>query len=294
MKRVVEITSECQIHKVRGSLVISRNGQANLSIPVHEIGCVNLSAVAGGTISINSIRAIIDEGASIVLTDNKCFPVAQLHSHNSTLDAHEKLILQMGLSEPRRKQIWADVVRGKIAAQKSLICPADKIAHTRMSFLLGRILSGDTSNVEAQAARVYWSAIMGTDFKRQDDDLIQNHLLNYGYTILRAAVLRCIVAKGLSPLIALHHSPRINYGALADDLMEIFRPCVDRKIIKSEMSILNPASKVALVSVLQDEIKFHGGVYTVESALPVYIDDYINVMKGKGKKLSTDYCYVSE
>ena len=104
-------------------------------------------------------------------------------------------------------------------------------AHCRSSapfkMMLRKITSGDSTNLEAQAARYYWPQIMGKDFRRDRAAHDANGLLNYGYTVLRAATARGIVAAGLHPSIGLHHSNRNNAFTLADDLMEPFRPLVD-------------------------------------------------------------------
>lgn len=90
-----------------------------------------------------------------------------------------------------------------------------------------RVLSGDTSNIEALAARLYWGKLFGACFRRRQDEPGLNGLLNYGYAILRSAIARAIVGAGLHPSLGIHHSNQYNPFALADDLMEPFRPCVD-------------------------------------------------------------------
>src|SRR5690606_3869639 len=80
------------------------------------------------------------------------------------------------------------------------------------------VLSGDSTNIEAQAARLYWPMLMGSDFRRDPDRADVHGLLNYGYTVLRAATARAITASGLHPTIGIFHSNRSNAFALADDL----------------------------------------------------------------------------
>src|SRR3546814_8596637 len=90
-----------------------------------------------------------------------------------------------------------------------------------------RVRSGDPDNVEAQAARKYWPALMGSEFRRDQNAGGSNALLNYGYTVMRSCVARSIIGAGLHPAIGLHHHSRLNGFALADDLVEPFRPLVD-------------------------------------------------------------------
>ena len=93
--------------------------------------------------------------------------------------------------------------------------------------LARRVKSGDPDNLEAQAARRYWRRLFGTAFRRDRSGPMPNPLLNYGYTVLRAAVARAVVSAGLHPSLGIHHSNRTNSMCLVDDLMEPFRPMVD-------------------------------------------------------------------
>jgi CRISP-associated protein Cas1 len=105
--------------------------------------------------------------------------------------------------------------------------------------------------VEAQAARRYWQALMGPDFRRDQDGGGTNGLLNYGYTVLRAIVSRAICAAGLHPSIGLPHSNRSNAFALADDLMEPYRPIVDRAVynlVQDGIAQVSPEAKTALAA----------------------------------------------
>ena len=97
--------------------------------------------------------------------------------------------------------------------------------------LARRVRSGDPDNLEAQAARRYWTILLGSDFRRDADAPGINGILNYGYTVLRAIISRAICASGLHPTLGIHHSNRSNAFALADDLMEPYRPIVDRVVL---------------------------------------------------------------
>ncbi len=52
-------------------------------------------------------------------------------------------------------------------------------------------------------------------------------MLNYGYTLLRAAVARSLMGSGLFPAFGIFHRNRYNAFPLADDIMEPYRPYVD-------------------------------------------------------------------
>ena len=121
------------------------------------------------------------------------------------------------------------------------------------------VRSGDPQNVEAQAARIYWSAFFeGIVFRRDREGGGPNPLLNYGYAVLRAAIARAIVAAGLLPSLGLHHSNRSNAFCLADDLIEPLRPLVDyrvKELLDAGRVELDQATKAALLETLTWEVR---------------------------------------
>jgi len=133
-----------------------------------------------------------------------------------------------------------------------------------------KITSSDSTNIEAQAARHYWPRMMGPDFRRDASDGDTNALLNYGYTVLRAATARAVVAAGLHPTIGLFHSNRGNAFALADDLIEPFLPLVDcavRSIVRQRGSKVDTEAKQALARLIATDLPLGDGVPPVSLAL---------------------------
>ncbi|MEW5799343.1 MAG: type II CRISPR-associated endonuclease Cas1 [Bacteroidota bacterium] len=90
-----------------------------------------------------------------------------------------------------------------------------------------------------------------------------NNLFNYGYAILRAAVARALAGSGLLPTIGIHHHNKYNAFCLADDIMEPYRPFVDRivhSIVQEgkDFSVLTTELKARLLTVLTDDIGING------------------------------------
>ena len=136
--------------------------------------------------------------------------------------------------------------------------------------MIRKITSGDSSNIEAQAARYYWPRMMGPDFRRDTGRGDENALLNYGYTVLRAATARAVIAAGLHPTIGLFHSNRSNAFALADDLMEPFRPLVDcavRSIVTHHGVQVDSNAKQALARLIATDLPLGDSVTPVSLAL---------------------------
>src|SRR6185437_12121990 len=144
------------------------------------------------------------------------------------------------------------LVRAKILAQAATLAAVG--APNEGFFLLSRkVRSGDTDNVEAEAARRYWPLLMGAEFRRDKDGDGINGMLNYGYAVLRAGVARAVMAAGLHPSFGLMHSNRSNPMILIDDLMEPFRPAVDREVqrlVRDGMAEVDRDTKAALARIM--------------------------------------------
>jgi CRISPR-associated protein Cas1 len=133
---------------------------------------------------------------------------------------------QIEASVPLKKQLWQQTVVEKIKNQGILL---QKITgkKNQFEFIAGKVLSGDTSNMEGVAASAYWKSFFEVDFKRERFGDYPNNFLNYGYAILRAATARALAGSGMLNTLGIHHKSKYNAFALADDIMEPFRPLVD-------------------------------------------------------------------
>jgi CRISPR-associated protein Cas1 len=164
----------------------------------------------------------------VITTDRTHTPSGLLlpfHRHHRQAEMAD---LQVNLSGPLKKRLWQTLVRKKIENQADnlAICGQDATALRALVHLVG---SGDPDNTEARAARAYWPRLFA-DFIRDDDSDKRNALLNYGYAVVRSAVARALVAVGLVPAMGLYHASMTNAFNLADDIVEPFRPFVDRQV----------------------------------------------------------------
>lgn len=170
---------------------------------------------------------------------------------------------------PLIKQAWKQIVTAKIQMQAAAL-DAFGEPSAPISMLVRRIKSGDGSNIEAQAARYYWPRMMGSEFRRDTAGDGTNAMLNYGYTVLRAATARAVVAAGLHPTIGIFHSNRGNAFALADDLMEPFRPLVDcsvRSILARRSAEIDSEIKASLARLIATDLPLGDGVTPVSIAM---------------------------
>lgn len=176
------------------------------------------------------ISHLVKHGVVVLYCDWKGCPLAGLYPW---VDSHGRIVArqraQAGLSTPRAKNAWMRIVKAKIRGQASNLDALGKDGGERLRKIAAKTTSGDPANCEALAARCYWSRLLGVSFKRRPgigtDKM--NSMLDYGYTILRGYCIRAILAAGLAPTLGVFHRGRGNSFALADDLIEPFRPKVD-------------------------------------------------------------------
>ncbi|MGC9457777.1 MAG: type II CRISPR-associated endonuclease Cas1 [Halothiobacillaceae bacterium] len=224
--QILELTrTGLAVHKRRGFLAVDDGGAEAGRIGLEDIEAV-LAASPGLMWSNTALAELATRQVPVMMLGPSFTPVAvvlPLAGHHAQA---ERFRAQADATQPLRKQAWANLVRHKIAAQAEAL---DRISapSERLRRLMVAVRSGDPDNREAQAAQAYWPLLMGKAFRRDHDAAGANALLNYGYAVLRAATARAIVASGLHPSLSLHHCSGGDALALADDLMEPFRPTVD-------------------------------------------------------------------
>ena len=231
--RIVEIATPARLSVRDAQLVIDWPQAEQLMLPfttpVSEIA-VLLLAHPQISLSQAVLSRIAEAGGSVITIDGKFLPASMLLPVQSHFIQTERFAHQMELSRPTRKRLWQQIVRAKIKAHGELLRELYG-SDQGLIELSARVRSGDVGNLEAQAARRYWQHLFpGSRFRRGSDENDQNRHLDYGYTVLRASVARALCAAGLHPSIGLKHSNRYDPFCLAADVMEPFRPLIDRRV----------------------------------------------------------------
>lgn len=195
------------------------------SIPIEDIGAIILEDQQT-TVTLPLLNALSDNNAAVIFCGNDRMPNAMLMNLDSNKTQGESYRTQVEASEPLKKSIWKQIVEAKIRNQAALLRKLGKDADKLKPYYMN-VKSGDADNREGIAAKIYWTELFGREFIRMREGAEPNNLLNYGYTILRAAVARSLMGSGLLPAFGIFHRNRYNAFPLADDLMEPYRPYVD-------------------------------------------------------------------
>lgn len=232
MDRIVDIaTDHLHLSAERGFLIVENDGGKQGRVPLDDIAAVIIHA-HGVTWSTNLAVRLAERGAIAVLCAANHAPISYIAPIEGHFAQNERIRAQWEATLPARKRLWKHIVIAKLRMQASLLAAEGKEEAGALEHLARKVRSGDPENVEARGARRYWQALFGSGFRRDRSRDGANALLNYGYTVLRACVARSIIASGLHPSIGLHHANRLNAFALADDLVEPFRPLADAAVLQ--------------------------------------------------------------
>ena len=228
------------------------------TIPIEDIGYLVIDHPEI-YLSIPALNLLIDNNTAVIICNTNHLPNGMFLNLNSHHIQQEIFKNQINASAPLKKQLWQQTITEKITNQGILL---QKITAktNNFEFLASKVLSGDSSNMEGVAANFYWKVFFEQKFKRERFGDYPNNFLNYGYAILRAATARALSGSGLLNTLGIHHKSKYNAFALADDIMEPFRPIIDEKVSEimqnySEQE-LNTAIKAELLQILTRTVYF--------------------------------------
>lgn len=228
-KRVIEISRASYLRLKDSQLIVEQEGTVVGTVPGEDLGVVVIDDPAV-VMTAGALAACWQNNAPVLLCDRRHIPGAILLPFEGHTLHTATLGIQVAAGASVKKRLWKEIVRAKLRAQ-ALVLRSLGTPSIALERLAGRVNSGDSGNLEAQGARLYWPRLFSTDFRREvDSDDPLNGLLNYGYAILRATVARAICAAGMHPALGIKHSNQYNAFCLADDLIEPLRPLVDSRV----------------------------------------------------------------
>ena len=287
--RIIEISeTPARLHVDLGRLCIEIADQPAVRVPMSEIAAIVISNRAV-TLTQSVLSELAKQGGIFVAMGEQFHPEAMLLPLEAHSTQSARMAQQAQASEPTKKRAWQVIVRAKIRAQWALLTELGKAEHG-LEALLKRVQSGDPENVEAQAAARYWKALFGMAFRRDRDALDQNRLLNYGYAVLRAVTARAICGVGLHPSLGVQHHNQYNAFCLADDLMEPYRPLVDRvafAVTARDGAQVEPSKHVRgeMVSALLGRHQVRNESRTLFDLLAKSASSYAKVLAGEERDL---------
>jgi len=286
IKKSILIENKSAITSKNLQLVIKSEIRESI-IPIEDIGFLVLDHQEI-YISLPAMNLLVESNTSIIICGKNHLPNGMFLNLNSHHIQQEIFKNQIEASMPLKKQLWQQTIVEKITNQGVLL---QRITSKKnaFEFLASKVLSGDTTNMEGVAAQQYWKSFFEINFKRERFGDYPNNFLNYGYAILRAATARALSGSGLLNTLGIHHKSKYNAFALADDIMEPFRPLVDEKVFEImqhyDEQELNTKIKSELLQVLTTTVYFKDEKSPLMVALQKTASSLQQCYTGKRKKI---------
>lgn len=276
-----------------------RDGQLLVRLPAEE-GSRSIPIEDIGVLILDHQQISITHGLMNALEAHKCALITCSASHMPSglflpLDAHslqsERFQTQIEATLPLKKQLWQQTVRMKIQNQARVLEEIYAQPQANMLAWVKQVRSGDPDNLEARAAAYYWANLFPSlpKFTREREESAPNALLNYGYALLRAVVARSLVSVGLLPTLGIHHHNRYNAYCLADDIMEPYRPYVDKfvqEIYEREYpESLTKDIKHRLLTIMEQDVVIDGITHPLSIATSLTASSLVRCFEGSSKQI---------
>lgn len=288
LKRALFFSTPYCLNLRNGQMVIHTREAPDIQkrVPIEDIGFVILEEQQC-SITLPLLNALSDNNVAVIFCDENRMPNAMLMNLDSNRTQGESYRTQIEASEPLKKGLWKQIVEAKIRNQAALLRKLGRDGDKLKPYYMN-VKSADADNREGIAAKIYWSELFGTDFIRSREGSSPNNLLNYGYTILRAAVTRSIMGSGLFPAFGIFHRNRYNAFPLADDLMEPYRPFVDElvyNLYSQGHEQLNKEVKSQLLRILFMDTRFDKVMRPLDVGLTFTSSSLVKCLAGTQKKI---------
>jgi CRISPR-associated protein Cas1 len=263
IKRTIYIANPSYLKLKQKQLVVQdpESKEIKGTVPIEDIALLMLDHYQI-TISNQLLVQLQGNNVAVISCDEHHLPFGMMLPMYGHSEYSERIKHQLAASEPLKKQLWKQTVEQKIENQKSLLDLTNKVSEPLSEYKLN-VKSGDTSNREGVAAQFYWKHLF-ENFSRERYGEEPNNLLNFGYAVLRSIVARALVSSGLLPVLGIFHRNKYNPYCLADDIMEPYRPFVDKLvynyIVDNYNYELNKDAKAHILTIATQDVFIDGVV----------------------------------
>ena len=279
----------CLTLKNKQLVIQNKETREETTVPIEDIGFVILENNQI-YVSIPVINALADNNAAVVFCNEKHLPFSMNLPLDCNTIQNQLFTAQLETTLPIKKNCWKQIIEQKIKNQARVL-EKYKIDSKKLKQYATEVKSNDSTNREAIAAKLYWDLLIDVDWIRSRHGEYPNNLLNYGYAILRAATARALIGSGLLPTFGIHHHNKYDAYALADDVMEPYRPFIDDEVLEF-METNNCAEEIplsfkkAILNVLTRDVEIGKKTSPLMIALTITSSSLVKVFNGLTKELA--------
>lgn len=275
--RTVVISKSAKLDYQMGYMVVRQ--EETVKINVAEIYMLIIESTAV-SLTTALLCELVKKKVKVVFCDEKRNPISELISYYGAHDTSAKIKRQIAWDEDMKAAVWTEIVTDKIRKQAENLITWKRPEAAMLNQYINEIEFGDTTNREGHAAKVYFNALFGMEFTRTAENSL-NAALNYGYGILLSAFNREIVANGYITQLGLFHDNMFNQFNLGSDLMEPFRPIVDRKVRSLLPDKFEHEEKMLILEILQTEVRIAERQEILENAIKIYCKSIFDALNDR-------------
>lgn len=264
--RVVVVSNSAKLDYQMGYLVVRQDTTTKIHLSEISVLLIETTAVS---LTGYLLSELIKKKIKVIFCDEKRNPSSELVPFYGSHDTSMKLRKQIEWSKDAKAAVWTEIVADKIRKQSEVLLLYEKDEYKMLNHYVEELQFGDSTNREGHAAKVYFNALFGMDFTRTAENSV-NAALNYGYGIILSAFNREVAANGYSTQLGLFHDNMFNQFNLGSDLMEPFRPLVDRKVKELQPDKFEHEEKMRVLSILNEEVVIGGKREYINNAIKIY------------------------
>lgn len=271
--RTVVITRQSKISYKNRFLVVKQDNNEKY-VHLSEIDTIIVDSISV-SISAYLLKELSDNKINIIFCDDKHNPFGELSSYYSRHNTSKKIKEQISWKVSEKNLLWARIVKNKILNQANLLKKINSDKYELVSSYVDDVVTGDKTNREGHSAKVYFNALFGMNFIRNNQDNI-NAALNYGYAILLSTVNKEVISNGYLTQLGIHHKNEFNEFNLTCDLMEPFRVVIDTFVYFNQDRQLDTDYKLDIVNIFNNTYKYCGKKYTLKDIIKFFIKNTLD------------------
>lgn len=283
--RVVVVSNSAKLDYQMGYLTVRQDTTTKIHLSEISILLIESTAVS---MTAYLLCELVKKKIKVIFCDEKRNPSSELLPFYGCHDTSMKMRKQIEWLEDDKTAVWTEIVTEKIRKQAEVLKEYGRPEYSMLNSYIEELQFGDSTNREGHAAKVYFNALFGMDFTRTSQNSI-NAALNYGYGIILSAFNREIVANGYSTQLGLFHDNMFNQFNLGSDLMEPFRPLIDRKVKSMQPEKFEHEEKMKVLDVLNEEVGIGGKREFINNAIKIYCKSIFDALNDKDTSLIKFY-----
>ena len=279
--RTVVIENKAKLSYKNDYLIV--RGEKIKTIHLSEISTIIIDNTAV-TLTSYLVSELLDRKIKLVFCDHQRNPQGEVLPYYGCHNSSKKIQEQLNWDSQYAGIIWTRIIYEKIMNQANLLKEIESDRYKLLYNYLDQLTILDETNREGHSAKIYFNTLFGMDFSREQDNDI-NIMLNYGYSILLSQFNKEIVANGCLTQLGIKHKNEFNPFNLSSDLMEPFRPIVDKLVYELREHTFNGNTKLQLLQLLNKKVVINDSTQYLPNAISIYVKSVIEALKNKDMNL---------